>query len=317
MKADPAERTVNPSISVIMLTYNRETLMPRAVGSVLAQTFKNFEFIIIDNGSTDKSGAIADMFAESDDRIKVIHRSRGSIGGGRNTGLDAAAGDYIAFIDDDDWCEPDFLGFLLSLALENAADVSICGAADKAFDEKLLMSPEEALIELMWRKRYNMAFPTKLFTKNLAAQIRFPEGDKYDDISQMHRLLALAKRVAYHGLPKYTFYRHEDNNSAWTTDHSKLDPATLDEYLRAYRERTVWLSCLFPGKEAAWKYFEWSFMISMVEKITRLGLGDCIPQRGSMEKELFSNREEFLRNDFTLDFEREWMRKYIMERNNG
>ena len=311
MKAGLIEGTSNPGISVIMLTYNREKILPRAAGSVLAQTFTDFEFIIVDNGSTDQSGEIADSFAKKDSRVKVVHRERGSIGGGRNTGLDRAAGDYIAFIDDDDWCEPDFLDFLLSLALENEADVSICGAADKAFDEKQVMAPEEALVELMWRKRYNMAFPTKLFTKNLAAQIRFPEGDKYDDISQMHRLLALAKRVVYHGLPKYTFYRHDENNSAWTTDHSKLDPGTLDEYLRAYRERTVWLSGVFPGKAAAWRYFEWSFMISMVEKISRLDLRDCFLQRGSMEGELSANREEFLNNSFILDFEREWMSKYI------
>jgi len=311
MKAGLIEGMSNPGISVIMLTYNREKILPRAAGSVLAQTFTDFEFIIVDNGSTDQSGEIADSFAKKDSRVKVVHRERGNIGGGRNTGLDRAVGDYIAFIDDDDWCEPDFLDFLLSLALENEADVSICGAADKAFDEKLVMSPEEALVELMWRKRYNMAFPTKLFTKNLAAQIRFPEGDKYDDISQMHRLLAFAKRVVYHGLPKYTFYRHDENNSAWTTDHSKLDPGTLDEYLRAYRERTVWLSGVFPGKAAAWRYFEWSFMISMVEKISRLDLRDCFLQRGSMEGELSANREEFLNNSFILDFEREWMSKYI------
>ena len=97
----------------------------------------------------------------------MIHRERGNIGSGRNAGLDAAKGDYIAFIDDDDWAEPDFLEFLLALLEENGADVAICGAADKIFDEKKVMTAEEALIELMWRKKYNMAFPTKLFRREL------------------------------------------------------------------------------------------------------------------------------------------------------
>ena len=150
-------------ISVIMLTYNRESLVPRAIESILNQTYRDFEYIIVDNGSTDKSGQIADEYAQKDDRIRVLHREKGNIGAGRNTGLDAARGDYIAFVDDDDWAEPDFLEFLLNLLEESAADVAICGAADKPFDEKRVMTAEEALIELMWRKKYNMAFPTKLF----------------------------------------------------------------------------------------------------------------------------------------------------------
>ena len=113
-------------VSVIMLTYNRETLVSRAIESILAQTYREFEFIIVDNGSTDHSGAIADTYAAKDKRIRVLHRQRGNIGAGRNTGLDAAQGEYIAFIDDDDWAEPDFLAFLLELAKESDADVAIC-----------------------------------------------------------------------------------------------------------------------------------------------------------------------------------------------
>lgn len=77
-------------ISVLMLTYNREKLVSRAVESVLNQTYQDFEFIIVDNGSSDKSGEIADRYAARDGRVRVIHRERGNIGAGRNTGLDAA-----------------------------------------------------------------------------------------------------------------------------------------------------------------------------------------------------------------------------------
>ena len=110
-------------ISVIMLTYNREALVPRAIESILKQTYRAFEYIIVDNGSADRSGQIADEYAARDNRIRVIHRQRGNIGAGRNTGLDAAKGEYITFIDDDDWAEPDFLEFLLNLLEETKADV--------------------------------------------------------------------------------------------------------------------------------------------------------------------------------------------------
>jgi glycosyltransferase involved in cell wall biosynthesis len=298
-------------ISVIMLTYNREALVPRAIESILKQTYRAFEYIIVDNGSADRSGQIADEYAARDNRIRVIHRQRGNIGAGRNTGLDAAKGEYITFIDDDDWAEPDFLEFLLNLLEETKADVSICGAAEKVFDEKKVMTAEEAITELMWRKKYNMAFPTKLFRRELMEKLRFPEEGAYDDIALMYKLLAGAKRVAYHGLPKYTFYRHGSNNSAWTTNHKLLTPETLDEYLTAYRTRTEWLSGLFPQSVPAFRYFEWSFMISMVEKITRLGIPGCEGQLAAMKEELQAHSEEFLAAPETLEFEKEWMQQYV------
>lgn len=299
-------------ISVIMLTYNREAMVGRAIESILAQTCRDFEFIIVDNGSTDRSGAIADEYAEKDSRLRVIHRARGNIGSGRNAGLNAAKGDYITFIDDDDWAEPDFLAFLLDLAESNDADVAICGAADKAFNEKRVMNAEEALFTLMERKKYNVAFPTKLFRAGLMKNLRFPEDGEYDDIALMYRVLAEAKKVAYHGLPKYTFYRHDGNNSAWTTNHRLLNAKILDEYLNAYRKRTIWLSDKFPNSAAAWRYFEWSFMISMVEKITRLNLAGCQPQKEKIVGELGKNKAEFLSCPEILDFEREWVERYVL-----
>lgn len=299
-------------ISVIMLTYNREKLVRRMIECILVQTFHDFEFIIVNNGSTDCSGEIASQYAAEDSRIRVIHRERGNIGSGRNAGLDAAKGDYIVFVDDDDLCEPDFLEFLQRLTVENDSDVAICGAADKVIDEKRVMTAEEALVELLWRKKYNVQFPTKLVKSSLFAGIRFSETSKYDDIELMPKILGRASKVAYHGLPKYTFYRHESNNSAWTTNHSLLDFATLDEYLWVYHERTEWLCADFPSSTAAWRYFEWSFMLSMVEKITRLNLIGCECQLAAMKRGLSKHREEFLGCSYILDFERDWVNRYLL-----
>lgn len=303
---------MRPLVSVIMLTYNREQLVGRAIQSILAQTFNDFEFIIIDNGSTDKSGTIADESAQHDSRVRVNHRSRGNIGSGRNAGLDMAKGKYIAFIDDDDHCQTDYLQFLLNLAIENDADMAICGATDKAFDEKSVMTAEEALAELMWRKKYNVAFPAKLFKAQLFNGIRFSETSKYDDIELMPRIIGTTNKVAYHGLPKYTFERHEGNNSAWTTNYKLLNAETLDEYLLVYRTRTEWLNANFPKGVVTWKYFEWSFMLSMIEKISHLQLRGCECQRNAMRRELRTHYEDFVESGYALDFELEWMERYIV-----
>lgn len=299
-------------ISVIMLTYNRENLVGRAIESILYQSFSNFEFIIVDNGSVDRSGAIADEYALMDSRISVIHCDRGNIGSGRNAGLAVAKGEYITFVDDDDYADPDFLDFLFNLAVLNSADISVCGAYDKVFDVKRIMTAEEALIELLWRRHYNMAFPTKMFNRKLAKKIYFSETDKYDDISQMYKLIAKANCIAYHGIPKYTFYRHESNNSAWTSDHSLMTDEILAEYLRVYRERTEWLFKVFPNNAEMWQYFEWSFMISMVDKIKRLGIKGCSDKLEKMSSELKKNSKEFYYGKYTQNFEKEWMEKYLL-----
>lgn len=115
-------------ISVIMLTYNRENFVSRAIESILGQTYRDFEFIIVDNGSTDRGGQIADAYAAKDNRVRVIHRERGNIGAGRNTGLDAVRGEYITFVDDDDYAEPGLLEHLYDLAVSRGADIAVCGS---------------------------------------------------------------------------------------------------------------------------------------------------------------------------------------------
>jgi len=300
-------------ISVIMLTYNREHFISGMIEDILGQTFTDYEFIIVDNGSTDRSGDIADDYARKDSRIRVIHRERGNIGSGRNTGLDIAQGSYIAFVDDDDHCTLDYLEFLHALVIENCADASICGATWANSDEKSVMSPEEAIVTLLWRKKYNVAFPTKMFKKELFLKTRFPETGKYDDIYLMPQMLAKAERVAYHGLSKYHFNRHESNNSAWTQNHKLLDAETLQEYLDVYNDRTVWLTAKFPDRSSLWQYFNWSFMISMVEKIRHFDITGCDCQLEYMKQMLRENRKAFLAMSEILPFEKEWLQNFIPE----
>lgn len=298
-------------ISVIMLTYNRETLVSRAIESMLAQTFSDFEFIVVDNGSTDASAEIASEYAKKTSNMRVIHKERGNIGSGRNAGLDAASGEYIAFIDDDDYCEPDFLQFLYGLATNHAADVSICGSSNNPHQEKGVYSAEDAVIHLLWRKLYNVQFPTKLIHRKLFDGVRFSQTAKYDDIELMPKIIASAQRVAYHGLPKYTFDRQSDNHSAWTTNHSLLESKTLAEYLLVIDKRTEWLSAKFPVAAPQWRYFKWSFMLSMVEKVSRLELADCYGLREKMLAELYVNRTEFRHCEWIYAFEEEWVTAYV------
>lgn len=309
-------------ISVIMLTYNREGLVARAIESILNQTFKDFEFIIVDNGSTDRSGAIADEYALKDSRIKIIHREQGNIGSGRNAGLDAATGKYVAFIDDDDYAETDFLEFLYNLAKKHNADIAVCGSTKEEngqqlpngiyqYDEKYIMDAEQATENFLWRKLYNAAMPTKLVRREMFDSIRFLNEGKYDDITTTYRYFANAKIVAAHGLPKYCFYRHSGNNSSAATKHHLLNPVQLNEYLAAFRERTEYISKILPQLAGLALYSEWSYMISMVEKIHRYGLNNCADLLVLMCDNLRAHWDDFYYGKYILEFEKVWMERYV------
>lgn len=282
-------------ISVIMLTYNRQNYVEKAIESILGQTYENFEFTIVDNGSEDNSGKICDIYAQEDKRIRVIHTSRGSIGYGRNIGLNESKGQYITFIDDDDVAYPEMLEYLMELIRKGNFDISICGShrsengiiSDKyVFDDIREFIGVQGVKELLKREIYNSANPTKLFKRRLFENIRYDEEGKYDDIKVMYKLFAVAKGVIVGGKPLYRFNRHSSNNSGFITKSELLFPEQLDEYFKAFRERTAYLSEIFPEEADFFKYTEWSYLISMYDKIVANNLKNCHLQKDYIMHEL-------------------------------
>lgn len=321
-------------ISVIMLTYNREKFVSTAIDSILNQCFRNFEFIIIDNGSTDNSGLISDNYANRDSRIKVFHISKSSIGVGRNVGLDVACGEYVVFIDDDDYVEPDYLQFLYDLAADNKAEISICGSLKidngqklKNFKdyEKYIFNTQEAVIEYLKREKFSAGLPSKLFKRDLFQNIKFIDTYKYDDIHIVYKLFALADKIAIHNIPKYIIVRHENNNSKEATSCNMLYPEQLDEYFEAFRDRTRFISEKLPDITDYVQYSEWSYMISMLNKISINNLVNCHKQTKVIKDELLEHFDEFYNSEYIQVFEKVFVEKYIhpvinenvIERNNG
>lgn len=309
-------------ISVIMLTYNREKYIARAIEAILKQTYSDFEFVIVDNGSSDRSGQIADEYARKDTRIKVLHIDKSSIGHGRNIGIANAKGEYIAFIDDDDVAAPDMLEFLNQLVKDNHADIAICGAQKEVngkilphsmWDEYCIWSASDAVMELLKRKRNNAGLPTKLIKRTLFEEIPFKEDCKYEDIWICYKYLANANKVAAYGLPKYCFTRHENNNSSFTQNASQWKAEQMEEYLAAFRERTEYISRKLPVLTELVQYSEWSYMISMCDKIKTYELKDCYNIFAELVQELKTKQQEFLVSPYIQDFEKEWMQEYILQ----
>lgn len=262
-------------ISVIMLTYNREDLAGRAIESILNQTYRDFEFIIVDNGSTDRSGQIAEEYAARDARLRVIHRVRGNIGSGRNAGLDAARGEYITLIDDDDFVEPNYLEYLHKLADDFHADISVCGSWREVngvrqpkyvFDGIFTYSGEDAVVELLKREKFNAGTPTKLIAAKLYNGLRYGTGKNYDDIEMTYKIFSAASTAVISGVPLYICTRHARNNSVGTAQNEAIPVGQVEEYLDAFRERTIWLTERFPDRADFWLYTELSYTLSMYDK---------------------------------------------------
>ena len=131
-------------ISVVIPVYNKEKYMDDLFQCLLSQTFEEFECILIDDGSTDDSPMICDEYAKKDDRIKVIHKKNGGLSDARNAGLEIASGDYIMFLDSDDYIENNMVESLLKVAIENQSDIVLCGFYADFVDvnEQLIFSRE-------------------------------------------------------------------------------------------------------------------------------------------------------------------------------
>lgn len=187
----------HPAVSVVIPVYNVERFLRECVDSVLNQTMQDFEIILVDDGATDSSGAICDEYGRQDPRIRVIHQENGGLSAARNTGLDAASGEYVYFLDSDDYIEPYSLEHLQNMADEKQADVVFfdayvfftdCEPDPKVYQyhrskEYSTKPGRQMLLELLDTDEYRTAVPLMLFRRDymLKHNFRFREGILHED----------------------------------------------------------------------------------------------------------------------------------------
>lgn len=211
-----------PLISVIVPVYKVEKYLAKCVDSILAQTYRNLEVILVDDGSPDICGDICNAYAGMDARVKVIHKENGGLSSARNAGIDIAQGEYFGFVDSDDWIEPEMYETLLSALLKYGAKVA-CGGrydVDGATGEKtigLCPQKEECVsgMEMLGRvfvwENCDSAAWDKLYHRSLFETIRYPHGMVNEDIAIFYKLMELTEKVAFCDKPLYN-YLHRENS---------------------------------------------------------------------------------------------------------
>lgn len=203
-------------LSIIVPVYQVEAHIDECITSILDQTFRDFELILVDDGSLDRCPAICDVYAQKDSRIRVIHQKNQGLSAARNTGLQAARGDYIGFVDSDDFIEASMYEKLLDNLEREKADISVCGRykvwGDKKIQEqksnvyKVMDSAQAlALMNTNVLGYFDVAAWDKIYKRSCFKGIEFPEGKLCEDWFVMYMLFFNAHRIVYDSIPLYNY----------------------------------------------------------------------------------------------------------------
>lgn len=209
-------------VSVIVPVYNVEKYIDRCISSILRQTYENIELILVDDGSPDKCGDICDEYATYDSRIQVIHRQNGGLSAARNSGLEVATGDYVLFVDSDDYIHPNMIERLYSVASMKKAEVVICDYA-MVYENGDIEMPQESgqiiditednRLEYMLGKTkimFTVAW-NKLFKRTSVQKFRFPEGKIHEDEFLIYKILHSTEDICYLREVLYYYFQREDS----------------------------------------------------------------------------------------------------------
>ncbi len=211
-------------LSIIVPVYKVEKYLKRCLDSILAQTYKNIEVILIDDGSPDNSGAICDEYALKDNRIRVFHIDNNGVSSARNFGLKKAKGEYIGFVDSDDYIAPEMYEVLVKNLEENNADISICGFSQEDVNGKFYrywkeditinLSTDEQIECLLENRYYRCSIWDRIFKKEVLNNVSFPKDIKiYEDMLFDYEAIKNSEKAVYTSTPYY-FYCENDSNSA-------------------------------------------------------------------------------------------------------
>lgn len=208
-----------PLISVIVPVYNVKQFLERAVKSIINQTYQNLEIILVDDGSTDGSGSLADRLTNLDRRIQVIHQKNQGLSAARNVGIEASKGKFLTFVDSDDEIEPDFLETASKMIKTEKTKLAICSFAEvfgngekhNFYAEKAPETLDQAacLTKMLLEQGFTLMACGKLYARELFQEVEFPVGKLYEDVGTTYKTILECDKIAISYAPKYLYYQNQ------------------------------------------------------------------------------------------------------------
>lgn len=225
-----------PLVSVIVPVYKVEPYLHKCVDSILAQTYTNLEIFLVDDGSPDNCGKICDEYAQKDNRIRVIHKKNGGLSDARNVAIDVATGEYITFVDSDDYVDTDYVDYLYQLVLQNQCQVAIVQSCffyentnpnKKRIAERIeVFSSIEAIKTMFYQKHIETSAWGKLYHKSLfETGIRYPRGILFEDNPVTFRLLYQSNQVVVSNKQLYFYLIRSDSIEGSLFNEVKIQSA--------------------------------------------------------------------------------------------
>ncbi len=250
-------------LSIIVPVFNLERLLPKCIDSILAQTFKDFELILVNDGSTDKSDEICDEYGNKDQRIIVIHKKNGGVSSARNAGLAVARGEYIGFVDSDDYVNKHMYETLCHTAIQNNADITVCSFLNVCEDQgQAIDKPDlnyktqhfnnrEAIRQMYISKSNYITYIVpwnKLYKRQLFNDIQYKVGNIYDDETIAHMLLYNSKNITYINSKLYYYVQRSGSQMNSPFHIKRFDKIyALNErakYFKQYKETDLYEKAL-------------------------------------------------------------------------
>jgi glycosyltransferase involved in cell wall biosynthesis len=236
---------MNPKVSIIVPVYKVEPYIRKCVDSILAQTLTDFELILVDDGSPDNCGEICDEYAQKDSRVKVIHKENGGQATARNAALDIAKGQYVGFVDSDDWIEPDMYELLYGMCIQNDCEIANCSSIIYFKNKTVkngghaltIHNRQQAMEAMLEGKLYDEVVWTKLIKRNLLEDIRFPVGVAYEDTAFTYKVVHKSNRVSCLGAPKYHYIKRDDSTMDRAIKGIKIDAVLIYEEMYRFIEQ--------------------------------------------------------------------------------
>ena len=233
-------------ISVIVPVYNVQEYLKKCIDSIIKQTYKNIEIILVDDGSTDNSGKICDEYKKIDKRIKVIHKENKGLSDARNVGIDIATGKYVTFIDSDDFVSDIYIEYMYSIMKKTNSDIGICKIKviyDRNIKEqrKIDIEPKiynkiQAFENLLYSEGIDVAANAKIYPKYYFDDIKYPINEKYEDVAIIYKIFEKTTQIAYGNLECYYYYVRIGSISKSGFNKGELDYLKNTEQMLTYLE---------------------------------------------------------------------------------
>lgn len=214
-------------ISVVVPVYKVENYLNKCVDSIINQTHKNLEIILVDDGSPDNCGNICDEYAKKDKRIKVIHKENGGLSDARNAGIEIATGKYITFIDSDDYVDNNYAELLYKTIIKDCTDIVISSnkvvyetgtILEKATNEESVLEPKVVLERILYDDGIDLSAWAKLYKTDFFKEIKYPKGRLFEDAATTYKLISKSKKISINSKSTYNYIIR--NNSITNEDFS-------------------------------------------------------------------------------------------------